>query len=176
MLHTKPQGHWPFGSREEAFWKGFYHIWAWQPSWLCDPDAVNKLPFPLSIEDQYEIWLQLAQWFLKRISLNFPYMSLYKKWPLRLIGPSAKIWTILVEVHKIKLYIKYQRPPPSNFRQEEFYSFAYRCLCRKNLTVLLNGSRSTESYYFFQTLLGSWPHCCIPHPRAIGPLVPEKKK
>ena len=26
--------------------KGFYHIWAWRPSWSCDPDAANKLSFP----------------------------------------------------------------------------------------------------------------------------------
>ena len=25
--------------------------------WSCDPDAANKLPFTLSIEDPYEIWL-----------------------------------------------------------------------------------------------------------------------
>ena len=30
--------------------KGFYHIWAWRPSWSCDPDAVNKLLFPLPNE------------------------------------------------------------------------------------------------------------------------------
>ena len=35
--------------------KCFYHIWAWQPSGSCDPDAANKLPFPISIEDLYEI-------------------------------------------------------------------------------------------------------------------------
>ena len=27
--------------------KGFSHIWAWRPSWSCDPDAANKLSFPL---------------------------------------------------------------------------------------------------------------------------------
>ena len=26
--------------------KGFYHIWAWRPSWSCDPDAANKILFP----------------------------------------------------------------------------------------------------------------------------------
>ena len=27
--------------------KGFYHIWAWRPSWSCNPDAANKISFPL---------------------------------------------------------------------------------------------------------------------------------
>ena len=27
--------------------KGFYHIWAWQPSWSCDLDHLYKLSFPL---------------------------------------------------------------------------------------------------------------------------------
>ena len=49
MLHTKPdtksQGHQPLGSGVEDF-KGFYHIWAWWPSWSCDQDRLNKLWFP----------------------------------------------------------------------------------------------------------------------------------
>ena len=30
--------------------KEFYHIWAWRPSWSCDPDAANKLSFHLPKE------------------------------------------------------------------------------------------------------------------------------
>ena len=44
MLLTKFRGNRFTGSRE-AF-KGFHHIWAWRPSWSCDPDAANKLSFP----------------------------------------------------------------------------------------------------------------------------------
>ena len=52
MLHTK--------FRENRFWrrrflKGFYHIWAWRPSWSCDPDAANKLSFPLPKEAPLDI-------------------------------------------------------------------------------------------------------------------------
>ena len=48
MLHTKFRENRPGGSGEEDF-VGFYHIWAWQPSWSCDPDAVNIIsppPYP----------------------------------------------------------------------------------------------------------------------------------
>ena len=31
----------------EKIFEGFYHIRAWRPSWSCDPDAANKLSFPL---------------------------------------------------------------------------------------------------------------------------------
>ena len=41
MLQTKSQGHGPYGSREEYF-KGFYHIWACQPSWYCDQNNLYK--------------------------------------------------------------------------------------------------------------------------------------
>ena len=41
MLHTKFQGHRPFGSGEDL-----YRIWAWRPSWSCDLDHLNKLSFP----------------------------------------------------------------------------------------------------------------------------------
>ena len=57
MLHTKFRENRPSGSGEEDFLKGFYHIWAWRPSWSCDPDAANKLSFPLPKEDQQKIWL-----------------------------------------------------------------------------------------------------------------------
>ena len=35
---------------EKKILKGFYHIWVWRPSWSCDPDAANKLSFPLPKE------------------------------------------------------------------------------------------------------------------------------
>ena len=56
MLHTKFRENWPAGSGEEDF-EGFYHIWAWRPSWSCDPDAVNKFSFPLPKEAPIKIWL-----------------------------------------------------------------------------------------------------------------------
>ena len=56
MLHTKFRENRPAGFGE-AFLKGFYHIWAWRPSWSCDPDAANKLSFPLPKEAPHKIWL-----------------------------------------------------------------------------------------------------------------------
>ena len=63
--------------RSSAFWfwrrrflKGFYHIWAWRPSWKCDQDHLNKLLFPRPKESPYEIWVQLAQWFQRRRCLK----------------------------------------------------------------------------------------------------------
>ena len=42
---------------DKRFLKGFYHIQAWRPSWSCDPDAANKLSFPLPREAPHKIWL-----------------------------------------------------------------------------------------------------------------------
>ena len=40
------------------FWrrslKGFYHICALRPSWSCDPDAANKISFPLTKEAPHQ--------------------------------------------------------------------------------------------------------------------------
>ena len=45
-----------------------------------------------------------------------------------------------------------------------------------DLSIKFLRSRLTEGYnFFFQTLLGPCPKCCILSLRAIGPLVPEKK-
>ena len=57
MLHTKFRENRPAGSGEEDLLKGFYHIWAWRPSWSCDPDAANKISFPLPKEAPHKIWL-----------------------------------------------------------------------------------------------------------------------
>ena len=35
---------------EKKIFKDFYHIRAWRPSWSWDPDAANKLLFPLPQE------------------------------------------------------------------------------------------------------------------------------
>ena len=50
--------------------KGFYHIWAWQPSWSCDLDFLYTHWFPLPINASYKIWLWLAKRFQRRRSLK----------------------------------------------------------------------------------------------------------
>ena len=54
MLLTRFQGHRPFGSREEDFFSGFYHIWAWRSPWWCDQDHLNKLSFPHPMETPFQ--------------------------------------------------------------------------------------------------------------------------
>ena len=50
MLFTKFRENLPAGSGEEDFLRVFYHIWAWRPSWSCDPDVANKISFRLPKE------------------------------------------------------------------------------------------------------------------------------
>ena len=57
--------------QRRRFLKGFYHIWAWQPSWSCDQHHVNKFSFPCTCKLTYKIWLWLAHWFLRKASFNF---------------------------------------------------------------------------------------------------------
>ena len=52
------------------FFKGFYHIWAWRPSWSCDLDFLYTHWFPLPINASYRIWLWLAKRFQRRRSLK----------------------------------------------------------------------------------------------------------
>ena len=46
--------------RRRRFFKGFYHIWAWQPSWSMDHDHFSNLSFPCPKEASNEIWATLA--------------------------------------------------------------------------------------------------------------------
>ena len=54
MLHTKFQGHRPFGSGEAALLRSLPYM-AWRPSWSRDQDRLNKLSFPRPREAPYEI-------------------------------------------------------------------------------------------------------------------------
>ena len=44
---------------EKKIFKGFYHIWAWRPSWSCDLDRLYKLSFPLPKEAPHNNYLAL---------------------------------------------------------------------------------------------------------------------
>ena len=63
MLPAKYQPNPPGGSGEEDFWRVFYHIWAWRPSWISDQKHFSYFSFPQCLDATYEIWLHLAQWF-----------------------------------------------------------------------------------------------------------------
>ena len=39
----------------EKIFKGFYHIWAWQPSWSVDHNHFSNLSFPCPKEPSHEI-------------------------------------------------------------------------------------------------------------------------
>ena len=42
---------------KKIFMKGFYHIWAWWPSWSCDLDYLYIHWFPLPTDASCQIWL-----------------------------------------------------------------------------------------------------------------------
>ena len=46
---------------EKKNFEGFYHITTWQPSWSCDPDAANKVSFPLPKETLHTIFGLISQ-------------------------------------------------------------------------------------------------------------------
>ena len=55
---------------EKKILKGFYHIWAWRPSWISDQNHFSYFSFPQCLDATYEIWLHLAQWFQRRSRLK----------------------------------------------------------------------------------------------------------
>ena len=96
-------------------------------------------PYPLRLHVKYAL---IGPVVSEEMFIVFSlYESMKNKWPLgwTIFDPSAIIWTILVEAHNIKLPTKYQRPWPSNFRQEDSLSFAYGSLCKNNWPFCKNG-------------------------------------
>ena len=56
MLHTKFRGNRSTRSGEEDF-ERFLPYMDVVATWSCDPDAANKLSFPLPKEAPHKIWL-----------------------------------------------------------------------------------------------------------------------
>ena len=69
MLHTKFRENLPAGSGED-FLRVFTIYGAWQSFWSCDPDATNKLSFPLPKEAPHKIWLSSGKRFWRRRCLK----------------------------------------------------------------------------------------------------------
>ena len=59
MIRTKIQPK-AYSVLEKKIFKGFYHIWAWRPSWSTDRDNFSNLLFPLPKVAPYEIWAQIG--------------------------------------------------------------------------------------------------------------------
>ena len=55
---------------EKKIFIGFYHIWAWRPSWSMDRDRFSNLSFPHPKEAPYEILAKLAQRLQRRSGLK----------------------------------------------------------------------------------------------------------
>ena len=55
MLHIKFHENRPAGSEEEKFMSGFYHIWAWRPSWSYDLNFAIKLSLSLPMDVPHKI-------------------------------------------------------------------------------------------------------------------------
>ena len=58
MLHTSFL---EISPPEKKNFEGFYYITAWRTSWSCDPDAANKLSFPLFKKTPHTIFGLISQ-------------------------------------------------------------------------------------------------------------------
>ena len=151
MLHTSLRAL-SLWFRKRRFLKGFYHIWAWRPSWSSDQDTPDKFSFPLNIETSCEIWLWLAEWLLRRKQLKiFPYMIICKTSDPRAepFWPQGYNLTIFWEFHKIKLHSKYQRPGLLVSDKWIFESLPIGVYVT-NLGLSVKRSRSKQGHYFFK--------------------------
>ena len=60
---------------DKNIFSGFYHIWAWRPSWSCDLDFAIKLEMPLPKEASHKISTWSAKRFQRRRSLKLLTMT-----------------------------------------------------------------------------------------------------
>ena len=57
-------------SFRRRFLNGFNHIWAWWPSWSCDQNILHKFWLTYHKESSHEIWVQLGQWFVRKLCFD----------------------------------------------------------------------------------------------------------
>ena len=113
---------------EKKIFKGFYHIWAWRPSWSMNCDHFSNLSFPQPKEVPYEIWAKLAQRLQRRSRLKFwiffPYKCIRKQnWPQ---GKKVKcqcktiILATLGDLQFPMIYVKIQPQGILGFGEKDF--------------------------------------------------------
>ena len=73
MLLTKFRENRPAGS-EEDFLKGFYHIWAWRPSWSCDQHHVKQIFISLYLKAFIQNLVQNGPVVSEKIRFEFLYV------------------------------------------------------------------------------------------------------
>ena len=101
---------------EKKIFKGFYHIWAWRPSWSINRNHFSNLSFPQPKEAPYEIWAKLAQRLQRRSRLKFwtffPYKCIRKQnWPYHKkvkCQCTTIILAALVDLQFPMIYVKVQ--------------------------------------------------------------------
>ena len=66
---------WKLASRfRRRFFKGFYHIWAWQPSWSCDQHNVIRFSFALYLKAFIQNLVQIGTLVSEKIRFEFLYV------------------------------------------------------------------------------------------------------
>ena len=92
MLHTKSQGH---RVLEKKIFKWFYHIWAWRPYWSCDQNILHKFWLTYQKGSSHEIWVQLGQWFVRKLCFNILMGLQYEQPKLKGQRSTLTFWTYL---------------------------------------------------------------------------------
>ena len=70
MLHTNFRGNRPAGSGE-GFFEGFYHIWAWWPSWSCYQHHVSDFLISLYLKAFIQNLVQIGIVVSDKIQFEF---------------------------------------------------------------------------------------------------------
>ena len=59
---------------EKKTFKGFYHIWAWRPSWSCDQHHVNKIFISLYLKAFIQNLVQKGSVVSEKVWFEFLYV------------------------------------------------------------------------------------------------------
>ena len=72
MLHATFRGKRPSGSGvEDKPYVGFYHIWAWRPSWSCDQHHVIRFLISLYLKAFIQYLVQIRKVVSEKIRFEF---------------------------------------------------------------------------------------------------------
>ena len=109
---------------EDFFFISLFLFLAWRPSWLEIGITAHNFGRRPSRDHSTKVWLQLAQWFLRRRFLcEFPIGSYVKlssaAGAILIEGPNRR--TFLEENHPMTISSKFCSYWANSFRQEHFY-------------------------------------------------------
>ena len=153
--------------------EGFYHIWAWRPSWSCDQHHVIRFSFHCTLKLSIKNLVQIGTVASEKIRFELLYVHE--------LGPRSRNYLDLqysltfINSLRCLLLPTFRSLVAIVSEKSTVFTFSYRKASVSKFDLAVKKVKVTPGSSFEQTMMGWSPRCFIPSFVKIGPTVLEKK-